>query len=1157
MVLFERIPLITDAVGIGTTTPLAKLHVSSTSGTSILVQGASRSTVDLQVQLDNLMFPPNLNNYSTTITNSKYANGTYTVVASDENTSQGRFAYNAFDSSPSSFWETNANFGGGGSTWQGSSTTVPGFTTYTGPSLRITFPISITPQSFSFTVSGAGYRIISYYLFASTNDTSWTLLHLTINGNNISNTITETLTPTATTYNTFMFIPTRINNSGTVRITDFRIYGRAPYLQNNTITTYSSNIVFSKNDVSVRTGTIEFNDAGDININTYDNVGIGTTNPVYKLDVNGNIRGSSRLILGNGADAAVYSVNVTDSSLTANNSRFLTLGKAQSANNQLEIQYRHVDDGSSSNYGSLGLYGSATLYWTGTGNVGVGITNPTCKLDVNGVIQSSNIILTNNANLRVNQANYNIPIITSYDGSSAEAAQLFSIDRRNFGGQNFNIGFNVNAIGGTSGHLLLQPDSIGNVGIGITTNPSYKLDVSGQIRSLFNTGHGGLTLQGSGADVSISLNNSSAGGRNWYIGAGGASSGSPSNLFIYDNTSFQQRFAINPNGNVGIGGVVSPQNRLDINGSCAIGSYAGVNSAPANSLIVSGNVGIGTRNSVNNLDVRGSCAIGTYAGVNSTSANNLIVSGSVGIGTASPHTSQKLNIYSGSASIMNSSGSLPVTSGLIGWYTGDSWSGVRNTGWYDLSGNNTTATTNEFWGPLIRSTIPDTNISFISGGTGETVFFPQTLTFSSYTVFHVARYSSATNQTRIITTNGSPINWLSGFDGGNAGVAYQGAWITPTTNVYGQNWVISTDQSGVYRTFGIDRTNGTAPTITGSTTFSFGINYKPSGGNWNCGWNVAEVIIYNRKLSSSEILLMEGYLMDKYKAVVSPSASLYLRSSTNGASIMSFGDIVIPTIGNIGIGITNPSTRLVVSGTCKINNSGSTGALHLDNGRADGTTFPANIQLRMGYPGSYLYHDIETRHDQWGLNSGNNGIDVFVYNSNATFNGRKQVMSITGSGVGIGVTIPTSSLHVSGTITGTTKNFDIVHPLPSKNNHHLVHASIEGPRYDLMYRGSKTLIDGVAQVNIDTESVHEPDCAMSEGTFEALSRNPMYYLQNTTSFDRVIGSISGNKLTIQSENQNSTDTIYWMVIAERKDPYILECGNTNSNGYLKPEYVSS
>jgi hypothetical protein len=45
---------------------------------------------------------------------------------------------------------------------------------------------------------------------------------------------------------------------------------------------------------------------------------------------------------------------------------------------------------------------------------------------------------------------------------------------------------------------------------------------------------------------------------------------------------------------VGITGTGGVLNRLDVKGGCAIGSYAGANTAPSNGLLVSGAVGIGT-----------------------------------------------------------------------------------------------------------------------------------------------------------------------------------------------------------------------------------------------------------------------------------------------------------------------------------------------------------------------------------------------------------------------------------------------------------------------------------------------------------------------------------------------------------------------------------
>ena len=90
-------------------------------------------------------------------------------------------------------------------------------------------------------------------------------------------------------------------------------------------------------------------------------------------------------------------------------------------------------------------------------------------------------------------------------------------------------------------------------------------------------------------------------------------------------------------------------------------------------------------------------------------------------------------------------------------------------------------------------------------------------------------------------------------------------------------------------------------------------------------------------------------------------------------------------------------------------------------------------------------------------------------------------------------------------------------------------------------------------VTIDSDCVAESNCAMTQGTFESLTTNPVINLQNYTSFDRVRGILSGNTLTILCENQMSSDTIHWYVMAERKDPFIKSWDRTNENGYLITE----
>jgi len=142
----------------------------------------------------------------------------------------------------------------------------------------------------------------------------------------------------------------------------------------------------------------------------------------------------------------------------------------------------------------------------------------------------------------------------------------------------------------------------------------------------------------------------------------------------------------------------------------------------------------------------------------------------------------------------------------------------------------------------------------------------------------------------------------------------------------------------------------------------------------------------------------------------------------------------------------------------------------------------------------------------------------------------------------------------TGILSKQSGTFDIIHPLTTSKK--LVHSFIEGPRCDLIYRGTAQLQNGTTTVNIDTDCVSAPECAMDEGTFEALATNPVCLVQNKTSFNKTMGTITGNILTIQCQDSTSTDIVHWMVIAERKDAFIKAWSKTNPDGFLITEHAT-
>jgi hypothetical protein len=88
------------------------------------------------------------------------------------------------------------------------------------------------------------------------------------------------------------------------------------------------------------------------------------------------------------------------------------------------------------------------------------------------------------------------------------------------------------------------------------------------------------------------------------------------------------------------------------------------------------------------------------------------------------------------------------------------------------------------------------------------------------------------------------------------------------------------------------------------------------------------------------------------------------------------------------------------------------------------------------------------------------------------------------------------------------------------------------------------LVDGGATVSMDTRY------EMTAGTFVWLTKDVQTFTSNETGWDAVKSSFSGNTITIECQNTSSTDTISWMVVAERDDPNIIESTITDDDGNL-------
>ena len=122
----------------------------------------------------------------------------------------------------------------------------------------------------------------------------------------------------------------------------------------------------------------------------------------------------------------------------------------------------------------------------------------------------------------------------------------------------------------------------------------------------------------------------------------------------------------------------------------------------------------------------------------------------------------------------------------------------------------------------------------------------------------------------------------------------------------------------------------------------------------------------------------------------------------------------------------------------------------------------------------------------------------------------------------------------AGALSKASGSFRIRHPHPSKaDTHDLVHSFVESNRAGLVYDGEVDLVAGSATIDMD-ELV-----GMTSGTWVLLTRDPHVFTSNETGWSPVRGIVSGATLTIECQDNTSTDTVSYMVVAERQDDHMI------------------
>lgn len=366
------------------------------------------------------------------------------------------------------------------------------------------------------------------------------------------------------------------------------------------------------------------------------NIGIGTTAPGSKLDINGNVR--IMPVSSSWAEGLQFYMPTTSQWGGLRWSR----GRGNSDGNWY-VGYTALDASDDLVFGLNNGGGQVDniIRLVKNGNVGIGTANPGYKLDVNGTysfnkpsalvdVASGIFGVTAGASQGVLFVPSDLTTNNGYfkfsfpDGNSVRFNSDY--DGHLSGGKLRDIQFGSNA---AINMIIKQVDGSGNVGIG-TTNPSARLEINDDT----SWGWAAKIIQTHGGAGQGLLIESTDGGNGGDVLKVVAHRGSPSTMLRIPNTPDRVLLA-ETSGNVGIG-TTNPGSKLDLGNN-------------VNNIIHVGGSGTDSYIAPNYWDTYGTdFSFNTHNAYNiifnpQGTGNSIFANGNVGIGTAEPQAT--LNVY--------------------------------------------------------------------------------------------------------------------------------------------------------------------------------------------------------------------------------------------------------------------------------------------------------------------------------------------------------------------------------------------------------------------------------------------------------------------------------------------------------------------------------